>query len=216
MKNVFMLLLIGTTIMLSSNAPAFTINFATGQDSSGVIQTAGNSLDANWKATNGSGLIPTYVTAPDLPDWSTFWQSLTSTNSSWIAPFPNNERGNGNYTFTYAFDLTGYDLATANFSGMKFSMDDGAYVYLNNQLIGHEHWGPMDYTFSPLTINTSYLVNGINTIMLSQDSTDNIEEAMRFEGTLDIARAPVPVPPSLLLLAPGLAGLAAIRRRLNK
>jgi hypothetical protein len=100
--------------LMSPGANALVINFATGQDGSGNIQTIGDSLDANWKERNANSpkLAPnTYVVSPwgnGSADW--YWEWFyNGPNSSWIAPNPDNAFGNGSFTLTFTFDLTGYD-----------------------------------------------------------------------------------------------------------
>lgn len=215
MKKVFLFILIGSILLLSINSFAFTINFATGQDTNGQIQTTGNSLDTNWTATNQQtgATVPTYVTTSSNADWYSNWGNIVSSDSSWIAPYPN-QTNNGYYTYVYTFDLTGYELATAMFSGMKFAIDDEGSAYLNGNWLGSQSIGGGNYYFTDLTVLSSYLVNGTNTLTVVSGSTDNYLEAMRFEGKLEASA--VPIPGTLLLFGPGLAGLAMIRRRFTK
>ncbi len=211
MKKLVLFFLMGSILLLAGNSFALTINFATGQDSSGNIQTSGNSLDANWTASNGGPSVPTYVTTSSNPDWYGNWADIVSSKSSWIAPFPNNAFGNGDYFYTYTFNLSGYNLATAVFTGMQFTQDDSGIVRLNGNALASESTGGGAYSFTPFSVPAGYLVSGVNTLTVTQNGTDDYLEAMRFEGTLSVNS--VPVPATLLLFAPGLAGLAAIRRR---
>ncbi len=214
MKKMFLFVLMGSILLLSGNAFALTINFATGQDSGGAIQTTGDSQDANWTATYTT-TVPTYVTTSSNADWYGNWGDIVSSNSSWIAPYPDNAYGNGNYFYTYTFNLSGYNLATAVFSGMQFSQDDSGIVALNgNLLVSEGYIGGGAYYFTPFSVPASDLVNGINTLTVTQDGTDDYLEAMRFEGTLTVSS--VPIPGALLLFGPGLVGLAAIKRQFGK
>jgi hypothetical protein len=106
----------------SASAATITINFATGQTNVGSTQ------DVNWTETGAtSPLSPphTFVVAPTNADsgFSGGWFANTST-SSWIAPNPDAANGNGNFTLTYTFDLTGANLSSAVFSGLQWSVDD--------------------------------------------------------------------------------------------
>ena len=217
MKKMVLFFLMGLIFLLSGNSFALTINFATGQNSAGVIQTTGNSQDANWTATNiyTGVVVPSYVTTSSNADWFGNWSDIVSSKSSWIAPYPDNAYNNGNYFYTYTFNLSGYNLATAVFSGMQFAQDDSGIVRLNgNFLVSEGYIGGGSYFFTTFSVPAGYLVSGINTLTVTEVETDDYLEAMRFEGTLTVGA--VPIPGALLLFGPGLVGLAAVRRRFKK
>src|SRR5215831_6371208 len=207
--------IVATAVALTSpRAHALVINFATGHDGSGNIQTAGDSLDANWKEKNANNpkLAPnTYVVSPwgnGSADW--YWEWFyNGPNSSGIAPNPDNAFANGSFTLTYTFDLTGYDLSTASFSGLQWSIDDRGNVQLNGHTEASQpslQWG----SFHGFTIPITDLVQGINTLTINSVMSDNDFEAARFEGELTISPATslVPEPTSLALLGAALTGFA--------
>ena len=83
-----------------------------------------------------------------------------------------------------------------------------------NILVSRGYIGGGAYYFTGFSVPASDLVNGINTLTVIQDGTDDYLEAMRFEGTLTVSS--VPIPGALLLFGPGLVGLAAIKRQFGK
>ncbi len=203
----------------SSFAASTTINFATGQNSSGVVQTAGNSLDANWKASGGNSpanLPNSYVVAPGNADWDFFgaWPA-NGPGSSWIAPNPNSSTGNGNFTVTYTLDLTDYNLATAIFSNLAWGIDDSGSVILNNHTVSTlvDGWGPL----TAFNIPTLDLVQGVNTLQIVGTGSDSFLEASRLQGTLQIstsaAPSAAPLPAAIWMVFPALVGMIGVGRR---
>src|SRR5262249_26973084 len=94
----------------SASAATITINFATGQTDVGSTQ------DRNWTemgANSPSSAPNTFVVTPNNAGsgFQGGWFPNSST-SSWIAPNPDKANGNGNFTLTYAFDLTGQNLSS--------------------------------------------------------------------------------------------------------
>jgi len=169
---------------------------------------------------NNPKLAPnTYVVSPwgnGSADW--YWEWFyNGPNSSWIAPNPDNAFGNGSFTLTYTFDLTGYDLSTASFNGLQWSIDDRGNVQLNGHTEASQpslQWG----SFHGFTIPITDLVQGINTLTINSVMSDNDFEAARFEGKLTIGPATslVPEPTSLALLGAALAGFAFARLRCSR
>jgi hypothetical protein len=118
---------------------------------------------------------------------------------------------------TFTFDLTGYDLSTASFSDLQWSIDDRGNVQLNGHTEASQpslQWG----SFHSFTIPITDLVQGINTLTINSVNSDNDFEAARFEGRLTIspATSSVPEPASLTLLGAAFAGFAFARVRCSR
>jgi hypothetical protein len=200
-----------------SAAPSYalTIDFATGQNPSGTISTTGDTQDVNWTATNANTYKDdphTFVVSPTNADWYGGWFA-NGPGSSWIAPNPDSSN-NGNFTLTYSFDLTGYNLASAVFAGTQWSIDDSGFVALNGHVLdtqGNGQWG----NFHSFTAALADLLPGVNTLTMTVTSSDDFLEAARLEGTLTVSQTPIPA--ALPLFASALAGIGFLgwRRRKN-
>jgi hypothetical protein len=195
-------------------AATITLNFATGQDAYGNIQSSGGSLDANWHSEGGvAPIVPgsAYVVDQNSADWSAGWFG-NSGGSSFIAVNPYDARGNGVFSLTYTFDLTGYDLSTAVFSGGKWAIDDAGSLILNGNTLGSlipGQWGVL----SDFTISTANLVPGINKLKIQMDYADAYLEAACLDGKLTVSSVPLPAALPLFLTGLGLLGRVSHRRK---
>ncbi|MGI8839792.1 MAG: beta strand repeat-containing protein, partial [Caulobacteraceae bacterium] len=170
------------TVVDTTPLSGFSLNLATGQNASGAIQTAGDLPDAHWTvshADNYKNAPIAYTVAPGEADWSPYWLA-NGPGSSWIAADPN-AGDNGDMTFTYNFDLTGYNPADATLAGGQFAADDNGAVYLNGHEIGADtsrNWEVLH----PLSNGAGDFVAGMNTLVIQITNADNIDEAARLEG----------------------------------
>ncbi len=130
--------------------------------------------------------------------------------------------GSSYYNGESGFFLVTFNLPTG-FTGASLSgeanADDCGAAYLNGNLItpqiysgsGIQEGG--DYAFS--TANPLYFETGVNQFVIADPNwVGGDPSAAAFY--INVSYSAVPIPGAVLLFAPGLAGLAVIRRRLKK
>jgi hypothetical protein len=191
------------------------VNLATGLDGSGNVQTAGDSIDAHWQYSN-SFFNPSTgqakVVAPNNTDWTTGWLA-DGTDSSWIAPDPDaSDNGPAPYTFNFAFDVSGYDLASLSISNGMWAIDDVGTVSLNGNILSSLNY----FSFSSLTAfsaPSSDFIAGINTLTITMTGNDRFSEGVRLQGT--VTGVLTPEPGNLVLLISGAILLTALPRALG-
>jgi hypothetical protein len=212
---IFFLIAIG-----SAHAASILSLFNTGVDDTGAL-LSDNALDTHYAISPGWTVIPGNNPPAAFPGaWLT---NDVSPVSRWIAPVTQPANlGAGDpgttYILTLSFDLTGYDPASASFSG-RFAADDSAQIFLNGgtNLVGaglntYNSWT----TFSAV----SGFVSGINTLAFHVSNTgwDSITTyplnpaGLRVEF-LSSNVAPVPEPEIYAMMGLGLGLLGWIGRR---
>ena len=173
-------------------AQSHTFDLATGQNKKGVLKNEGH--DANWivtawqqRGTNFKLPLHASMVSTTDADWYSEWvQDFTTYPSRWIAPDPSCANCNGDYTITYKFNLTGYDLATALFSNLYWAIDDQGSIALN----GHTEANGGNFgAMTSFSIPISDLVEGVNTLTITSFNSDYLYEGARLEGTLTVATA---------------------------
>jgi len=224
---------LGLSLFAVSGGHANTLNISTGLNSSGVVQTSGGALDANWQVTGAASPYNSpnaYVVAPGDADWAG-WIPTNGPNSSWITANPYSSTANGIMTFTLTFDVSNPKFATM--SG-QWIIDDYGTLSLNGNLlstngacgppcnIGHNDNWPG--TWSTFSADPSDFVRGTNVLVAQMLASDFSYEALRLEGLVDVrghvafaADPPsVPLPAALPLFATGLVGLGLLGWRRKK
>lgn len=204
-------------------ATASTImNVSTGQDPTGMIQTADGSVDAFWTyndpfinanvpngtPTTGSPQIVIPYDNGFFPLWAP-----NDSSSDWIAPVANvTNNGNAPYTFSITFNLTNAQLPTAALSG-SWAIDDAGTLSLNGTQIASLSSGAWT-SLTAFTAPSADFVVGANTLTMTVTSSDNFKEAARLTGSVTSAVSATPEPSSLLLFGLGglLAGVAGLKR----
>lgn len=199
-----------------------------------AFYSTGDPLGHWYVSTNvdrsGDSIFASFKTAD-------FAQAVNITYDSnrldWIADVVSGSHGGvGNWTFfvfRQTFDLTGYDPSTANLqfrwgaddSGEiyadrgswvpAFSLNGGDFVYYPGA--SPDHRIPT-YGYSDWTSLSSGFRSGLNTIdfyVEGNGQTDGFGLQVA-----SFTAQPVPLPSALLFTAPGLIGLAALRRRFGR
>jgi hypothetical protein len=165
-----------------------------------------------------------------LTDSSDFHQALLRPSTDWISNVSSGTNSPGGtgywmfFVFRQTFDLTGYDPATAVLT-FQWAADDSGQGFADRgswrprfSLNGGDpqYWGPVGvatYSYGDTVILTGFQP-GINTIDFYVEG-NGVTDGLMLK-VLDVTAQPVPLPPTMLLIAPGLIAIAGLRRRLKK
>ncbi len=157
-------------------------------------------------------------------DWANAgYNSFDWNNATWSngqAAFGSTNATNGPYHtyWTPNTDLALMKSITINGSAsdvvLNVASDNGFIIFINGNQVAKANaegftsiW---EYSYS---LTTSYLVNGNNIIqVLAEDHGGSTYFDMKLTATVN----PVPLPPSALLIVPGLLGLFATRKKLKR
>ena len=171
-----------------------SLNLTTGLDASNNLITVGGTPDANWTVDAVSGgTAAAQIVTPKDADWWGGW-GANGPNSDWIARSASTgANGPAPYSFYRTFDLGGYDPGAVSISG-AWELDDEGTLSLNgHQLDMHvwDQWNQGLLTFS-VPAGSPYLVQGMNTLTITETRNDNFFEAVRLEGTITLGRRLLP------------------------
>ena len=184
-----------------------------------------NQQDTNYRLSKTGGDGPAlgsfgYVTQ-DAAFPVGIWLPNTA-ESRWLTPLDNqgaslDNFSNGVYTWTLEFDLTGFDAATASFTG-RWATDNSGQILLNGGALQNPSTGFTSYSaFSSAGGN---FVSGINTLEFvvtnfAQNGGNPTGIRVEFlSSDVALAAVPAPAPLGVLFAAMALVGLrrAAVGR----
>ena len=203
MKKFVYAAVLAVSSMVSAHADTITGLVNTGAGASGSADT---SYVLNGNTTG-------YVTQDNV--WPIGPWVANSATSKWITPTLNqgesfDASSNGTYTWTLSFDLSGYNPATASFSG-QFAADNSATVSLNGNTIGTS--GGFS-SFSSFAASSGFVagVNVLSFVVTNVAQNGGNPTGLRAEFLASSVTA-VPEPETYVMLLAGLGLMGAVARR---
>jgi hypothetical protein len=163
-----------------------------------LVSSADNRFTGPAAMVVNSGVFP--VVAP-------YWMA-NGPNSKWIAPRPDagNSNAPGSYTYRTTFDLTGWNLATAQLTG-KWACDDTCVMKLNGTTVATISTIGTFSKLAPFTVFSGFTA-GINTLDFVVTNNGSVPNptGLRVEiagtaGLLDGVSVSVAVSPSTATLS---------------
>ncbi|RZT10541.1 PEP-CTERM protein-sorting domain-containing protein [Duganella sp. CF402] len=205
MKRTLIAAALALTAITSAHAATITGLKNTGLGDSG-------SVDSNYSLSSAVSSTPIITVDGQWP--ISPWLANDST-SKWITPTSNQAESfdpwsNGTYTYTLTFDLSGYNAATAVFTG-RLAADNSVVVKLNNSVISSAT-GFTDWTSFGAS---SGFVSGVNTldfVVNNWAQNGGNPTGLRVEFGMSSIAA-VPEPATYAMLLGGLVMVGAIARR---
>jgi len=200
---------VSATIAVPVDTVAISGLFNTGVDADGNA-LAGNDGVVDSHYTVFSSTIPGVVTGVNAVTYKHPSYVANDANSRWVSHSSSGFPGSGTTTFRTIFDLTGLDASTATINGFN-AVDNAGTIILNGVATGISLNGSFG-TLAAFSI-TSGFIAGLNTLDFVVDDFGP-PLALRIAGLTGTAQlAAVPLPASVLMLAPALLGLGALRRK---
>lgn len=166
----------------------------------------GSSGAGGFTLTGGSGVIADVV---PHPAWV---NSATTPTSNWV--WDSAATSFEELTFSYSFDMTGFDVSTAALSGI-WAVDNVGTAMLNGTAIATLGFlGSSFDQYNAFSAGNRVFNEGLNTLtFMVEDLGAPGGFRAAFEVTADVAPVPLPAGMSLLLVAIGGLGIAARRHK---
>jgi opacity protein-like surface antigen len=205
MKRTLIAAALALTAITSAHAATITGLKNTGLGDSGTV-------DSNYSLSSAVSSTPFITVDGQWP--ISPWLANDST-SKWITPTIHqgdsfDPSSSGTYTYTLTFDLSGYNAATAVFSG-RLAADNSVVVKLNNSVISSAT-GFTDWTSFGASSGFVAGVNTLDFVVNNWAQNGGNPTGLRVEfGASSIAA--VPEPATYAMLLGGLIMVGAIARR---
>jgi hypothetical protein len=212
MKRIFLAGAIALAAITSAHAASITGLKNTGLGASG-------SGDSNYKLTAASSDTTITSTVPVISydsQWPINPWLANSSSSKWITPTASQGQSfdassAGTYTYTLSFDLTGYNAASAAFTG-RLAADNSVTIKLNNTVIGTAT-GFSDWTNFSADSGFVSGTNKLDFVVSNWAQNSGNPTGLRVEFATSSVMAAVPEPETYAMLLGGLAMLGAVARR---
>ncbi|TFW27097.1 PEP-CTERM sorting domain-containing protein [Duganella callida] len=214
MKRTLLAAALAATAVGSANAAAISGLKNTGTGAAGTP-------DSNYHLSAASSDTAISATVPTITidnQWPINLWLANSDTSKWITPTASQSQSfdawsAGTYTYTLNFDLSGYNAATAAFTG-RLAADNSVVVKLNNQVISSAS-GFTDW--SAFSANSGFVsgINQLDFVVSNWAQNGGNPTGLRVEFLSSGIAAAVPEPETYAMLLSGLAilGYAARRRK---
>ena len=208
LKNLAITIAMSACLATSFSAQAGTI---TDLYNTSVSSIAGTQ-DQNYTVTDPDGFtnngytnqspIPQYIANTSTSGW------LTNSNNA-TESFPT-----ATYNWKTTFNLTGFNAASASFSG-QFAADDTAIVYLNGTEIGQSDTAFSYASWTSFASQPGLFVAGLNTLefQVTNGGAGPTGLQVQFLASSETAVSAVPEPESYAMLLTGLGLMGFMVRR---
>ncbi|SFM51051.1 PEP-CTERM sorting domain-containing protein [Rugamonas rubra] len=180
----------------------------------GLVNTgaAAGLVDGNYTLNGNASYVTATAGAFPFPHWS-----ANTATSRWIMPTALqgesfDPSANNTYTWHLGFDLSGYDAASASFSG-RFAADNAATVYLNGHALGTTN-GFGNGSWASLSASSYFLsgANSLDFVVTNYAQNGGNPTGLRVEFDQSNVTA-VPEPETYAMLMAGLLLVGALARR---